>query len=107
MIYTNVGDSIESISDATTSIISTMKAFNIEAQNSMDIVDMFNEVGNSFAISAGGIGEALQRSASSLAAAGNTIEESIGLVVAANDVVQNPESVGTAMFSWHAPETMR
>ena len=45
LIYTNVGDSIESISDATTSIISTMKAFNIEAQSSMDIVDMFNEVG--------------------------------------------------------------
>ena len=47
-----------------------------------------------FAISSSGIGEALQRSASALAAAGNTIDESIGLIVAANDVVQNPEAVG-------------
>lgn len=30
-------------------------------------------------------------------AGGNTLEESIGLIVAANDVIQNPESVGTAM----------
>lgn len=29
--------------------------------------------------------------------AGNTIDESIGLITAANSVVQNPESVGTAM----------
>ena len=56
-----------------------------------------SEKSNNFAISSSGIGEALQRSASALATAGNSIEESIGLIVAANDVVQNPESVGTAM----------
>lgn len=49
---------------------------------------------NNFAISSEGIGEALRRSASALAAAGNTIEESIGLVAGMNAVVQNPESVG-------------
>lgn len=97
LVYFNVGDGIESISAATESLISTMKAFGIEAANSMSIIDMFNEVGNNFAISSTGIGEALQRSASALATAGNTIEESIGLVVAANDVVQNPESVGELM----------
>jgi len=32
-----------------------------------------------------------------MAASGNTIQESIGLIVAANDVVQNPESVGEIM----------
>ena len=52
---------------------------------------------NNFAISSSGIGEALQRSASALASAGNTIEESIGLVTAMNSVVQDPDSVGTAV----------
>lgn len=52
---------------------------------------------NNFAISSTGIGEALQRSASALAAAGNSLDESISLVTAANSVVQNPESVGTAL----------
>lgn len=49
---------------------------------------------NNFAISSSGIGEALQRSASALAEAGNTLEESIGLVTAMNTVVQDPDSVG-------------
>ena len=49
---------------------------------------------NNFAISSGGIGEALQRSASSLKTANATLDESIALITAGNTVVQNPESVG-------------
>lgn len=44
-IYKNVGDGIDSVAQATESIISTMKAFGIEAEDSMAIVDKFNEVG--------------------------------------------------------------
>lgn len=71
-----------------------MKAFGIEAENAMQIVDKFNEIGNNFAISSTGIGEALQRSASALAAAGNSIDESVALITAANSVIQDPEQVG-------------
>ena len=63
----------------------------------MTIVDRFNEVGNRFAISSKGVGDALVRSASALAAAGNSLDESIALVTAANNVVQDPEKVGTTM----------
>ena len=49
---------------------------------------------NNFAISSGGIGEAMERSASSLMAANNTIDESIALITAANTVVQDPTAVG-------------
>ena len=52
---------------------------------------------NNFAITSAGIGEALQRSASALFSAGNTIDESVALVTAANSVIQNPEQVGTAL----------
>lgn len=97
LIYKNVGDGISDVSEASESIISTMKAFNIEATNSMSIVDKFNEVGNNFAISSEGIGEAMQRSAAALATSGNTIDESIGLITGMNAVVQNPEVVGTAI----------
>ena len=44
-VYKNVGDGITDISTASESIISTMKAFNIEASDAMGIVDKFNEVG--------------------------------------------------------------
>jgi len=71
-----------------------MAAFKIEADDAITIVDKFNAVGNNFAISSGSIGEALQRSASSLAAANNTLDESIALITAANTVVQDADSVG-------------
>lgn len=94
IIYKNIGDGIEDISTASESIISTMQAFGIESSNAISIVDKFNEVGNNFAISSAGIGEAMQRSAAAMASANNTIDETIALITAANTIVQNPESVG-------------
>ena len=97
IIYKNVADGLDTVEESTDSIISTMKAFGIESNDTMGIIDRFNEVGNRFAITSGGIGEALQRSASALYEAGNSIDESIGLITAANSVIQNPEQVGTAL----------
>lgn len=102
-IYAVVGDEIEGVEGATESLISTMAAFKDEMNGmsntdfAMSIIDKFNEIGNNFAISSGGIGEALERSASSLMAANNTIDESIALITAANTVVQDPEQVGRLM----------
>lgn len=44
LVYTNVGDNMD-VDTASQSIISTLKAFGIEADNTMSIVDKFNEVG--------------------------------------------------------------
>jgi len=88
IVYKNVGDNIESTGDAADSIISTMKGFRLEASESMAIVDRFNEVGNRFAITSQGIGEALRLSASALSEGGNSLDESIGLITAANEVVR-------------------
>ena len=53
--------------------------------------------GNNFAISSGEIGDALTRSASSLSVAGNSLSEAIGLIAAANTIVQDADVVGTAL----------
>lgn len=95
-IYNVVGDEIADVNEATQSIISTMKAFDVETDNAISIVDKFNEVGNNFAISSGGIGEAMTRSASSMAAANNTMDETIALITAANTVIQDAPRVGNA-----------
>lgn len=95
-IYSVVGDEISSIDEASSSVISTMQAFGIQANDAISIVDKFNEVGNRFAISSGGIGDALTRSASSMAAANNTLDETIALITAANTVVQDAPRVGNA-----------
>ena len=50
---------------------------------------------NNMPITSSGLGESLKRSAGSLVAAGNSIEESVALLAAANATIQNPESIGT------------
>lgn len=97
IVYKNVGDGIESIDDASQSIISTMKAFGMETYESMSVVDKFNEVSNHFAVTSQGLGEALVRSASALSAGGNTLDESIGLITGANTILQDPQKVGELM----------
>lgn len=94
-VYANVGEL--DIEDATSSIVSTMAAFGIEAENAIKIIDKFNAVGNNFSITSGDIGSALQRSASSLNASGNTLDEAIAMITAANTVVQDADVIGTAM----------
>ena len=96
LVYTNVGDNVD-VETGSQSIISTMKALGVEANNTMSIVDKFNEVGNNFAITTKGIGDALQVSASAMAEAGNSLDETIALTTAANTIVQNPNTVGTAL----------
>lgn len=94
-LYTNVGDGID-ISTANESLISTLQGFKMTADEAIHVIDSFNEVANTEAIDSAGIGEALKRSASSMYAAGNTLEETIGLVTAANAIVQDPDSIGNA-----------
>lgn len=97
LVYKNVGDGIATIDEASESVIATMQAFGIAAQDAMTIVDKFNEVGNNFAISSKGVGDALLRSAASMYAANNTLDETIALAAAMNTVVQDPEKVGTTL----------
>ena len=96
-VYKNVADGIENIDDASNILVSTMKAFNIQASESMSIADKLNEVGNKYAIGSAQLGDALQRSASALAAAGNDIDQSIGLITSAYEIIQNSEIVGKHM----------
>lgn len=82
---------------ASEALISTIQAYGYAAEDSMHVVDVLNEIGNNFAISSDGIATALQDSASSLMAAGNNLEQSVAMVAAANKVLQDPNSVGSAL----------
>lgn len=52
---------------------------------------------NNFAVSSAGLGDSLQRSASSLVAANNTLSEAIALTTAGNEIIQDPEKMGTSL----------
>ena len=95
-ILMNVSE-FDNVNDATSALISTLQAFNYSAADSLEIVDKLNIVGNNFAISSDGIAEGLQRSASTLVAAGNSLEQSIAMLAAGNKVMQDPEALGNAL----------
>ena len=92
--YMNVSE-YTNIEDAAQSLVSTLQGFHLAADDVGSVVDRFNEVGNNYAISSEGLGEALKRSAAALYSGGNSLDESLGLVTAANEVVQDPDTVGT------------
>lgn len=101
-LYKNVGDGID-IDAANESLISTLKGFQLEADQAEHIVDVFNEVSNNEAISSGGIGEALQRSAASFNAANTELEKSVALVTATrlHRLVEYMETYIENIFNCH------
>lgn len=100
MILMNVSE-FDNVSEATDSMISAIQAFKGENTDigafSMDIIDVFNQIGNSYAISTSDLADSLTRSSASLVAANNTLEQSVALTTAANTTIQNPEVVGTTL----------
>ena len=92
-LYKNVGDGID-IDEANASLISTLRGFQLEADQAEHIIDVFNEVSNNEPIDSGGIGDALQRSAASFNAANTSLEKSVSLITGTNSVLQDPEKVG-------------
>lgn len=74
------------------------ETFNGDAAKSIEyIADIFDKLNNEYAVTAADVGAALQRSASSLQFANNTLQESSALVVGMNEVLQNAEKTGTIL----------
>lgn len=96
-VLSNIGDGIDSASDAASYLVSILKGFGMEADEVEHVVNVLNSVGNNEPISESGIAEALVRSASALSAAGNSFEQSVSLITAANSILQDPDTVGTTV----------
>lgn len=86
-IYANIGG----MSDTTaiSDLVTIMKAFDIEAANTISIVDKLNTLGHNSPASTQDLGTGLSASASALASAGNSIDEALGLLTAMTEVTQN------------------
>ncbi|MGL5328933.1 MAG: phage tail tape measure protein, partial [Peptostreptococcaceae bacterium] len=94
-----VGDN-NNVEEVMQSMVAPLTAFNVEAKNSIEIVDKFNNTSNNMAVTTTKLGDALSRSASSLATAGNDINQSMALISTAMAKTQlSSEVVGTAMKS--------
>ncbi len=95
-LMTTIGDNM-SQQTSSEGIISTLRGFKMEANEVTKIVDQINQVANTQPIDTAGIFEGLKRSASSMSAANNSLEETISLISAANSVVQDPAKIGNGL----------
>lgn len=93
-LFQTVGDNMTQ-ETASQSMVSTLKGFQMDASEAIDIVDKFNEVANNYSIDTEGIGVALQKSAAAFNASGTSLDKALALIVATNDVLQNPQTTGT------------
>ena len=85
------------VSVATDSLISSIQAFKYTAEESMDVVDILNTIGNNYAISTADLATSLTKSSGSLVAANGTLEEAVALTATANTIIQDADVVGTAL----------
>ena len=94
-VYANVGevDDETAVSDITTA----MKAFNIEAKESITIVDKLNNLGNKYATSSADLGEGLTKAASALKLASNDINQSLAMITGGTEITENASEMGNAI----------
>lgn len=91
----NVGNiETQEAQDAITSII---KAFDVNVADIEMIMDKLVKTGNNFPISVSQIAEGMTNASSALAAAGNTFEQSVALLTAANTTVQDASKASTGL----------
>ena len=93
----NVGDGIESVTDASSYMTSVLKGFDLVAEDAQKVADLVNEVANNELASAEDILEILTRSGAALHEAGNDLDQAVALGVAMNSVTQNAESTGQTL----------
>ncbi len=91
-IYANVGEVDDDT--AVNDIVTAMKAFNIEASNSITIVDKLNKLGNEYATSAAELGDGLSRSASAMATSGTDIDKTLAMLTGGTEITQNASEFG-------------
>lgn len=83
---------------AQTGLVSIQKAFSIANEDlKREILDNINIVGNNFATSNDEIVAGLERGASAMAVANNSLEETIALFTSGQEITQDAEKMGTAL----------
>ena len=96
-MYTNIADEELSAAEAASFIIAQMKAFNIEAKDSIKIVDALNEVSNNYAVSSADLAGAIGKVSATMAAGNTSYEQTLGLLTAITEVTRNADKAANAL----------
>lgn len=97
LLLTNIGDGIDDVTQSTDALIATLKGFEIEADKASHIVDALNEVSNSYAVNTDSLADGVTRISSVMKVAGNSFEETLGLLTASDEAIQNMAKSSTGL----------
>ena len=88
-----------SMDTALSKLQSNVKSAPADYDNLTDAIDQINYAGNNFAISSEGVTQALQNGGATLSAYGVTLSDSIAMITAANESMQDPSRIGNGLRS--------
>ncbi len=95
LIYSIVGDVDNDT--AVNDMVTALRGFNMTAEESIEIVDKLDILNNNYSTDAKSLGEGLSRSASAMAAANNTLDETLALLTGGTEITQNAAEMGASL----------
>ena len=97
LLLTNIGDGIKDVKEASSSLISILKGFKMEAQDTAHVVDALNETSNLYAVDTNNLTEILKRVSGVMGQTGTSYEELLGLATGGFEVLRNAEMVASGL----------
>lgn len=91
-VYQNVADNIISAGDATTFLVSQLKAFDLEASDSEMVLDKLNNISNNMSVSMTDMATGLSKNAGAIKSYGNSMNETFAMLAAGTELM--PKQAG-------------
>jgi len=99
LVLANLGDGITDVAESSQILISVMKGFGFTAQEVTRVMDAMNEVSNKYAVSTGDLATGIQRAAATLNQGGSSLEETLALLTASNEILQDMSKSSTGLIT--------
>lgn len=99
LVMTNVADGISQTSDAAGTLISVLSGFNISQSDIMTVVDKMNSVSNQSPVGFDNLADGLERVSGTMNQAGNSIDETIGMLTGGFTQLRNMEKVSSGLIT--------
>jgi len=99
IVLKNIGDGIDTVEMATTTLISTLKGFRMEATEATRVIDSLNEVSNKYAVNTVDLASGLKNASATMAQTGTSLEETLAILAAGNEIIQNMSKTSTGLVT--------
>ena len=99
LVMTNVADGISQTSDAAGTLISVLNGFNMQDSDVMSVVDKLNSVSNQSPVGFDNLADGLERVSGTMNQAGNSLDETIGMLTGGFTQLRNMEKVSSGLIT--------